>query len=413
MAISVVFPIPPTPPSSTDKTNFRTRYDAFLAYILNLGTLLISFITQLNSTETNINAKEASAVAAQIAAASSANFQGTWTNQTTAIGQSWLYGGVTYRVLIAGNTSPIASPANWSPIASAMGSIAGTFTTVANTWYRIATSALGQTPVDARFNISWGASGQYGSVRFTASSMYGTSPCLSQISYSKYGASGITSARIVYHATAAGNYAYLEVMFAGAITNVGVTVEAFDITGWSLLPPNTAGSVPAGYSNLTYSFKATITAGTYPVVTVDTDGSVIGGSTTLPNGTTATTQAVGDSSGNVATTGWVVSAMLTIATAAGFSILLGLNGYIKLPSWLGGWMAQWGTTAATYAGGVQFSITLPLAFPTACQFAGVVNTVYTATPEANNAITSKTTTTLLGKSGGATTQAYGWYAVGY
>lgn len=407
MAISVVFTMPPTPPSSTDKTNFRTRYDAFLAYIQNLGTLLISFITQLNSTETNINAKEASAVAAQVAAASSANFQGPWTNQTTVIGQSWLYGGVTYRVLIAGNTSPIASPANWSPMASAMGSIAGTFTTVANTWYRIATSALGQAPVDARFNISWTVSGQHGSVRFTASSMYGTSPCLSQISYSKFGANGITSARIVYHATAAGNYAYLEVMFAGAITNVAVTVEAFDITGWSLLPPSTAGSIPVGYTSLTYAFKATITPGTYPVVTVDSDGSVTGGSTALPNGTTATNQPVGDNSTDVATTAFT-KAEIT-AMVSGANVSLSSNGYQKLPS---GLILQWGTTASTIAS-TQFTITLPIAFPTACQFAMAECTVYDAVTEANNAITSKTTSTLLGKGGGSTTQPYNWFAIGY
>ncbi len=116
MAINVTLPIPPTPPSSTDKTNFRARYDAFFAYIQNLGTLLITFVTQLNSTETNINAKEASAAASASSAAASANFQGTWVNQTTSVGQSWAFNGIIYKVVTAGTTSPITTPANWLPI---------------------------------------------------------------------------------------------------------------------------------------------------------------------------------------------------------------------------------------------------------------------------------------------------------
>jgi len=74
---------------------------------------LNNFATQANLLETNVNAKEASAVLAEASAVAAANFKGTWTNQTTAIGESWLYNGVIYGVLIAGNTSPIASPSNW------------------------------------------------------------------------------------------------------------------------------------------------------------------------------------------------------------------------------------------------------------------------------------------------------------
>lgn len=334
MAITQTFSAPPTPPSSTDKTNFRVRYDAFLAYIQTLGTGLSAFITQANALETNVNAKEASAVAAQIAAAASANFQGVWSSATAyTIGQSVSHNGITYRALLAGtNQNPATATTYWTPVAPSYGSISGTFTTTANTWYRIAQSPVNQTPVDARFNISWGVSGQYGSVRIAASSMYGTSPCLSQISYAKYGANGITQARIVYHTTATGNYAYLEVMFAGAITNVVVTVEAFDVTGWSLLPPSTAGSIPAGYTSLTYAFKSTITPGTYPVVTVDSDGSVTSGSNALPNGTTATTQAAGDNSTDVATTAYVDGKMVlstAVASTSGTAI-----DFTGIPAWV-------------------------------------------------------------------------------
>lgn len=116
MPINQIVDSLPTPPSSGDPVNFRTRADAFVAALVTFVTQLNLFRTQANDTETNINAKEASAAASAVVAASSANFQGKWTNQTTVVGQSWLYNGVTYRVLIAGNTSPITSPANWAVI---------------------------------------------------------------------------------------------------------------------------------------------------------------------------------------------------------------------------------------------------------------------------------------------------------
>lgn len=113
MAIETEFDIPPTPPSSTDKTNFRVRYDAFLAYIVALVGKLIIFVQEINILSDNINAKEASATASAAVCTYFANFKGTWTNQTTAIGESWDFNGKRYGVLVSGNTSPIVSPSNW------------------------------------------------------------------------------------------------------------------------------------------------------------------------------------------------------------------------------------------------------------------------------------------------------------
>lgn len=276
MAIDVQIDTPPTPPSSVDKTNFRIRYDAFLAYIQALAIKLITFIQQINLLEENVNAKEASATASATAAAASANFQGTWTNQTTVVGQSWLFNGVIYRVLVAGNTSPVTSPSNWQAISPVYGKLTKTFSTAANAWYRIATSAININQNDGEFVIRWSVSGSNGAINMNASITNGLNPCLSQASYTIAG-SGITQARIVYHTTATGNYAYLEVMFNAALTNVVVSVEGFDLNGWSLIAPNTAGSIPGGYTSLTYSFKSTVTAGTYKSVTVDSDGSVVSG----------------------------------------------------------------------------------------------------------------------------------------
>jgi hypothetical protein len=48
---------------------------------------------------------------------------------------------------------------------------------------------------------------------------------------------------------------------------------------------------------------------------------------------------------------------------AGFAISLGTNGYIALPSWLGGLVIQWGTTSSIPIGG-GVSVTFPISFPT-------------------------------------------------
>lgn len=61
---------------------------------------------------------------------------------------------------------------------------------------------------------------------------------------------------------------------------------------------------------------------------------------------------------------WVNAPPLaTLASSAGFVLSVGTSSYIKFPSWLGGWIVQWGTTvAATNAGG-DLSWSLPITFP--------------------------------------------------
>lgn len=107
---------PPPAPSSNDIPSFKARFDAFLAWMVTFVSQLVTLISQINSTATTVNADATTASTARDAAVASANFKGTWTNQTTQIGQSWLYNGVVYMVLIAGNTSPTTSPSNWMAI---------------------------------------------------------------------------------------------------------------------------------------------------------------------------------------------------------------------------------------------------------------------------------------------------------
>lgn len=70
-----------------------------------------------------------------------------------------------------------------------------------------------------------------------------------------------------------------------------------------------------------------------------------------------------DNSTKAASTSWVRAAMATLASAAGFSAVLAATGYIKFPSWFGGWVVQWGTVTTNGSG--LATITFPLTFPTA------------------------------------------------
>lgn len=282
MPITQTFTTPPTPPSSLDKTNFRTRYDNFLSYIQSLGNNLINFTTQLNSVEQNINNQASSALAAQIAAASSANFLGNWSGTTNYLtGQSVIYNGLIYRCLAQNTNQNPYSSTTWTQVSSAFARSSSNITTTPGGWYRIAQSPIGQNPVDGIFNVSWVVNGETGSVRFIASSTYGQNQCISQMSYTKYGNSGITNARIVYNSSIDGNYTYLEVMFSGSLTNVNVSTEIMDVNGWSLLPQVTVGSIPTGYASLSYAFQSSIVPGVYNKVSVNSGGIVIGGTNSL------------------------------------------------------------------------------------------------------------------------------------
>jgi hypothetical protein len=113
MAITQTISNLPSAPQSTDPTNFRTKADAFVSALNTFEDQLNLAIPQMNALETNVNNKESSATSSALACTSSANFQGTWTNQTTVVGQSWAYNGIIYRVLVAGTASPTTTPANW------------------------------------------------------------------------------------------------------------------------------------------------------------------------------------------------------------------------------------------------------------------------------------------------------------
>jgi len=222
-----------------------------------------------------------------------------------------------------------------------------TFTTAANTWYRIATSVVGIERNSAEFVVDWAVSGNHGSTRFAAACHYGESAGVSlmQTNYAKYGTGGITEARIVYHTTITGNYAYVEVKFAAALTSVVVNVEMQDPLGWTLVTPSTAGSIPSGYTSYVHTFipSAAITAGTYPKVTINQEGRVISGSAmlatdipdldaskitsgTLPvvRGGTGVTTSTGTGSVVLSTSPTLTTPNIGVATGTSFNSITGL-----------------------------------------------------------------------------------------
>ena len=81
----------------------------------------------------------------------------------------------------------------------------------------------------------------------------------------------------------------------------------------------------------------------------------------------APTPALNDNSTKISTTAWVKNNIQTlvtgcisaVATATGFSYSFAGNGYIKLPSWLGSFIIQWGISSSTWT-------SFPISFPTAC-----------------------------------------------
>jgi hypothetical protein len=114
-------------------------------------------------------------------------------------------------------------------------------------WYRIAVSATDIGRNGGLFDIDWSVSGYHGRATLLASVHYGQTPNISMLGYSAFGGSGgLTKARIVYHSTYSGNYAYLEVYLANAVAP-SVSVQLLDGKGWTLQTPSTAGGIPSQY----------------------------------------------------------------------------------------------------------------------------------------------------------------------
>lgn len=118
-------------------------------------------------------------------------------------------------------------------------------------WYRIATSAINIGANSGLFKIDFSGTGVLGSVLFRASCHNGvdSGSTINQLGFSTTAVTlGLTQIRIVYHTTPTSNYAYVEAYNPTALA-VTYTVDLIDSTGWSLISPSTAGSIPSGYTS--------------------------------------------------------------------------------------------------------------------------------------------------------------------
>lgn len=121
-------------------------------------------------------------------------------------------------------------------------------------WYRIAQTSSGISNNLGIFHILASTSSYHTNVTLSVGTSYGNSAgtTIQQISCSTYSNPNLTKARIVYNTTYSGNYAYLEVYHSVSSTN-SISVK-FQGHGWQLIAPNTAGSIPSGYSNKEITF---------------------------------------------------------------------------------------------------------------------------------------------------------------
>lgn len=157
-------------------------------------------------------------------------------------------------------------------------SSSATFTTVAGSWYRIASSAVNIVRNSGLFRIHWAVGSESGSARFTCDHNNGVATSIEQIGYVEQGTLGFDAIRVVYHTTATANFAYLEMRASGAMTSCVVSTEVIDPLGWTLAIPSTAGSIPGGYTSTQFDFVPDLTPGTYTKVTTNREGRVTAGS---------------------------------------------------------------------------------------------------------------------------------------
>lgn len=133
-------------------------------------------------------------------------------------------------------------------IGAAKGQFKTATTAATAQWYRIAQTEAGMNRVAGLFFIENTISGKHSITTLSVGVNYGINPYVQQLSHSAYSTTGISKARIVYHTSWSGNYAYLEVYQAAAAAAT-MNVRLLEGVGWTLITPNTVGSIPSGYTN--------------------------------------------------------------------------------------------------------------------------------------------------------------------
>ena len=193
-------------------------------------------------------------------------------------------------IQIGNKTNSFNGTGNISYTIDDIGAAKGQFKTATTAataqWYRIAETAAGMNRVAGLFFIENTVSGKHSITTLSVGVNYGINPYVQQLSHSAYSTTGISKARIVYHTSWSGNYAYLEVYQAAAAAAT-MNVRLLEGVGWTLIDPNTVGSIPSGYTN-----KAIDLVNNYIVSNVK--GSLSGNASTATKLQTARTITIGN-----------------------------------------------------------------------------------------------------------------------
>jgi hypothetical protein len=123
----------------------------------------------------------------------------------------------------------------------------------------------------------------------------------------------------------------------------------------------------------------------------------------------------GDTSGSITLAAPTVSGSTTISFAAlsGNNLVdiarsLTTDGYVQLSN---GLILQWGVTGSI-ANVTAFTVTFPIAFPTACLFATNIPITLNAISQTAPLVTAVSTTTFSGRNSTGITNTFRWFALG-
>lgn len=174
----------------------------------------------------------------------------------------------------------------------------------------------------------------------------------------------------------------------GNVTSVNLAASPFALTAdhaGLVLVDATAGNVvinlPAAnvLAGLPYAFRRTdATANTVTVNRAGADTIDEGGASfTLTSKAVQAVRSNGASTWSTVTSVAASQAEINAGTddakfvtskkvRAGFAASFGANGYIAFPTWLGGWIVQWGGTVTHVGSGSVGTTTMPLTWPTGC-----------------------------------------------
>ena len=220
------------------------------------------------------------------------------------------------------------------------------------------------------------------------------------------------------NAAPAGGNAATEFLVATTTNPAGAVPLAQAQSQFAPISGGSGYAAPSGSATQVFSVGAAASGSAQaPQAQQLANGSLPIEASSTASGATGVTPATNDNSTLVPTTAWVwnsiqalvASVIAAVATAAGFASSFGANGYVKFPSWLGGFVVQWVQTGAspTIPGGGSYgqTVSLPISFPNAC-LAAIANPYSASATLLAAQIVSISTTSIAVELNNASTASY-------